>query len=679
MSKLRASEWLSPTPLVAALESRAVLFLEKARMSTPATDAPKKPTTPTTEAAARLGQIVSGRYRIQKLLGEGGMGAVYLAEHTAMRKRVALKLLHRSVSDNPEVVARFEREGIAAAKIEHPNVAAATDFGRTEDGSLFLVLEYIEGQSLREVLAAGPMAYPRALHVAKQIALALGRAHEAGIVHRDLKPENVMLVRKGDDPDFVKVLDFGIAKLSGAAIPENVDRSQPLTRMGSVLGTPEYMAPEQALGEAVAPQADLYSLGVILYEMLAGRHVFDPPDRMAMLSFHLVAPVPAIEDRAPGVVVPAPVEAIARKLLEKDAKARYADARALVAAIDAAAGASPSPSQVAPISAPGSDPELWKKDDSYAKTSLGVPSPTKTTASGERPFGLGSALDTVRTLPRPLQLALAAAVPLGLVLVVVALVLATRSDPAPAPSGGMLTGILGPPPSSSGGNGEAREAAKTKRAPAERLTAADAQGVAALEALGKEFPDDPDVAKRLALAYTTDRRHLDAMRVAKALVDANPKEGADPEIVMLVTAAASSQSGDGAEEAFALLEGPLGEKGVDALIDIAARPHVYARRGAKPFDPAGRAQKSLADPAVREHASKPAAVLIDFKNAKGCTARRDLLDRAKDEGDARMLPVLRALRPHRGCGFVGIGECSPCPFLGDPLEDAIRGVEARTK
>src|SRR6267154_11473 len=146
-----------------------------------------------------VGAVLGGRYHVEKLIGEGGMGAVYQAEHTHMRKRLALKVLHADMSRLPEVVARFEREAMAAAHIDHPNVAAATDFGKLDDGSFFLVLEYVEGESLREAIDAGRLELGRALHVTRQIASALARAHALGIVHRDLKPENIMLVhREGD-------------------------------------------------------------------------------------------------------------------------------------------------------------------------------------------------------------------------------------------------------------------------------------------------------------------------------------------------------------------------------------------------------------------------------------------------------------------------------------------------
>src|SRR5690606_10267208 len=188
-----------------------------------------------------VGRVLAGRYRIERMRGAGGMGTVYRARHVHMRKTVAVKVLHREMTHLPEVVARFEREAVAAANIEHPNVAAATDFGRLENDSFYLVLEYIEGQSLTERLdREGVFPPPLALHIVRQIADALATAHAAGVVHRDLKPDNVMLVERDGDPGFVKVLDFGIAKVDMTGGDQ-----QALTKLGSIFGTPDYMAPEQ--------------------------------------------------------------------------------------------------------------------------------------------------------------------------------------------------------------------------------------------------------------------------------------------------------------------------------------------------------------------------------------------------------------------------------------------------
>ncbi len=259
------------------------------------------------------------------------MGTVYAAEHTLMRKRVAIKVLHPAMSQLPDMVARFEREAMAAGHIDHPNVAAATDFGQLADGSFFLVLEMVVGKSLREEIMRGPIAVDRTIHIGSQIASALARAHGLGVVHRDLKPDNVMLVTRDADPDFVKVLDFGIAKVPvldlAAPSPPSSDRTSPapgaqrvLTKMGMIYGTPEYMAPEQALGQPIDGRADLYAVGVLLFEMLTGRRPFDHESTAMLLGMHVTAPVPAMADFAPDHPVPTAVEAVIRRLLAKDGR-----------------------------------------------------------------------------------------------------------------------------------------------------------------------------------------------------------------------------------------------------------------------------------------------------------------------------------------------------------------------
>ena len=276
------------------------------------------------DASGLLGQTLSDRYRIDAVLGTGGMGAVYQAEHLLMHKRVAIKVLHPEMTRMPEVVARFEREAMAAAHIEHPNVAAATDFGKLADGSFFLVLEFVEGKSLRDEIEKGPLSPERAVHITRQVLMALTRAHGLGIVHRDLKPENVMLVERDGDPDFVKVLDFGIAKVNVGDLGKSTSgpkkSTAALTQAGLVYGTPEYMAPEQALAQDIDHRADLYALGVMLFEMLTGRRPFEADNPVQILGMVVSMPVPAMSKTAPGVVVPEAVEQFARTLLEKLAK-----------------------------------------------------------------------------------------------------------------------------------------------------------------------------------------------------------------------------------------------------------------------------------------------------------------------------------------------------------------------
>jgi eukaryotic-like serine/threonine-protein kinase len=264
-----------------------------------------------------IGTTVTGRYLIEEVIGSGGMGTVYRAEHVHMKKTLALKVLHRELAAIEEVVTRFEREAIAAGRIDHPNVARATDFGRLDDGSFYLVMEFISGRSLSSLISEGALPVERALYIGRQIAGAIEAAHEAGIVHRDLKPDNVLLVARDEDPDSVKVLDFGIAKVD---MSETGPPSQ-LTRMGSVFGTPEYMAPEQAAGSAVDHRVDLYALGVIMYEMLCGHAPFSG-DVMSVLTSQLTVEPPALPES-----LPEDVRLLVAALLEKQPETRVQTAR----------------------------------------------------------------------------------------------------------------------------------------------------------------------------------------------------------------------------------------------------------------------------------------------------------------------------------------------------------------
>jgi serine/threonine protein kinase len=294
------------------------------------------------------GDVVADRYRVEQLLGEGAMGVVYRVEHTQLHKFFALKVLAREWADAPDAFARFEREAIAAGKIAHPHIAQATDFGRLPDGSCFLVLEYVDGRTLRSALKRGALAPDRALRISRGICSAVAAAHAAGVVHRDLKPENVMLVDRGGDTDYVKVLDFGIAKLQ--LPPDAKKASTELTRQGAVMGTPAYMSPEQAVGERVDARTDLYTIGVMLFEMLTGERPFRG-DAQAMLRQHVVEPAPPLPDSVRRKVGD-PFAEIVRRLLAKDPQARFASAVELGVALERL-GTVPAPG---PDRSPGKGP-----------------------------------------------------------------------------------------------------------------------------------------------------------------------------------------------------------------------------------------------------------------------------------------------------------------------------------
>ncbi len=276
-----------------------------------------------------IGRVLSGLYKVDSRIGEGGMGTVYMAVHIHLDKPFAVKVLSDKVAANKSAIDRLKQEARAASSIDHDNIVDVVSFDATDDGRVFLVMEMLEGKSLADVIEPGPMALSRALPIAHQMCEALQAAHDGGIVHRDLKPENVFICRKRDS-DFVKILDFGISKVKTAEA-EQVR----MTRTGQLVGTPLYMSPEQARGEAdVDHRADIYALGVMLYEMLTARPPFEGGNYFQLLWKHgNEEPKPPSEY----VSMPAAVEAAILKALAKDPADRPQSMAALSAALSAAA------------------------------------------------------------------------------------------------------------------------------------------------------------------------------------------------------------------------------------------------------------------------------------------------------------------------------------------------------
>ena len=284
-----------------------------------------------------IGRVVNGKFRVEALLGQGGMGRVYRAKHLTLDRTVVLKMLHRTSSGDPELVQRFQREARAASRLAHPNSIAVLDFGEAEDGTLFMAMQYVAGKDLARVVAEEfPLGEARIVRIAAQILSALAEAHAQGVVHRDLKPENVMLEPRRGEPDAVKVLDFGIAKITapGANEPK-------LTQAGLVCGTPEYMSPEQARGADLDRRSDLYSMGVILYQLATGELPFASDTPVGFLTKHLSeTPVPA-RRKNPRVEVSPALDAVIAKALEKDPARRFQSADDMRDALLACAPAPP--------------------------------------------------------------------------------------------------------------------------------------------------------------------------------------------------------------------------------------------------------------------------------------------------------------------------------------------------
>ena len=275
------------------------------------------------------GALLDGRYRVIGPVAEGAMGVVYRAERVKLGRIVAIKVLHDVLPDELSGRKRFEIEAMAMAKLEHPHCASVLDVGVHNDRP-FVVMDFVSGQSLKELISSGPQPIPRAVEIVRQVLSGLGHAHEHGIIHRDIKPANLVLSQKTGLGDHVKILDFGLARV--------LDTSQNLTA-GLAVGTPAYMAPEQVRGDKLDHRADLYACGILLFELLTGRKPFqsDRDDPIEVCKMHLSDPIPRLDSKLPGVDF-GELEAVIAKALAKRARKRYASAEDYAAALDAAVG-----------------------------------------------------------------------------------------------------------------------------------------------------------------------------------------------------------------------------------------------------------------------------------------------------------------------------------------------------
>ncbi|MEO7086819.1 MAG: serine/threonine-protein kinase [Gemmatimonadaceae bacterium] len=269
-----------------------------------------------------IGQLIADRYQILSMLGEGGMGRVYLAEHVRMGRKSAVKVLSPNLALAPDAISRFNREAANASRINHPNVAGIYDFGETDDGLLYLAMEFVEGETLAAIIKReGALAPRRAAGLVKQTADALAAAHHMGIVHRDLKPDNIMVARHHDGTDWVKVVDFGIAKTVQGSGGEG--GSQTVTTAGVSIGTPEYMSPEQLAGDRLDQRTDLYSLGLVLFNMLTGDLPYPRVTSRDTLVRRLTTKPMTLREVAPSRSWPPALQLALDRALAPDAKDRY--------------------------------------------------------------------------------------------------------------------------------------------------------------------------------------------------------------------------------------------------------------------------------------------------------------------------------------------------------------------
>lgn len=577
---------------------------------------------------ALIGQTLGGRYLVTSLIGSGGMGAVYRAEHIQLQKPVALKVLNAEMAQHREAALRFEREAMVSARIMHPHVVSANDSGRLPDGSLYLVLEFVQGRSLRQLIEQeGRLPIPRAVAIAGQIAEALAAAHAAEIVHRDLKPGNVMLLARESNAEFVKVLDFGLARVVGQP-----SSGEALTRTGAVFGTPEYMSPEQARGEVVDHRADLYALGVILYELLTGKPPFQAQELVAVLIKHLQeAPPPLPPD------IPEPLARYVMSLLEKQPSQRPSDAlsvvktlRRLVPATFSVPPPNSSPLAAAPTTRPpAAQRSLLERVEPLRRQVLQL---VQWGLNGLRALREpGAAAGLARRHPARAVGVLGSA----LVTLIALVVLAWPSgDPELE-----QRASLGQPDAI----GELAAVPSAKRTGAASLA--------------------------LGTGYVSTGKSESALEAFRAAVSADPELQENPDLLRGVRRLVEDPvTRDAAAE---LAAEKLGARGADLLFDvwISTPEKTPATRAAR---------KWLDTDSVRAAASPALLLALDIREAKGCSKLKELLPRAKEHADERSLTSLKRLQKKGGCGFLGLEDCYGCLRDGLVLDEAVSAASGRT-
>ncbi|MET0344426.1 MAG: serine/threonine-protein kinase [Polyangiales bacterium] len=582
-----------------------------------------------------IGQVIAERYQVVELLAEGGMGAVYIAEHLTLHKEVALKVVHPEHAGNEELIARFAREAMATSRIDHPNVISAMDFGKLPDGTAYLAVQLVRGPSLTRVLKAErKLAWPRAWGVGAQFADALDAAHGHHIIHRDLKPDNVLLQYRDDGSEVVKVLDFGVAKFAPESKVPLVARRD-VTQVGMVVGTPGYMAPEQTIGNPADERSDLYALGVILWEALMGEPLWIAEDLQGLVEKQMSETPRAV--REVDAEIPEDFEALVAALLSRRAEERPSSAAQVrdVLRAFAAQGA---------VTADFERPR-WRTGERPVPTKVRAPTSDRPPAPKSTPPPRIAQVDESAPtmivdemhLPEPPRMHTPTPTPM-------------RRPTVPPPPPPTLPTYRVPPPSS----------------PSSRMAwLLSALLATILFAVGMAFASGyfglrdraPSTLPTPASPASTEARAEPPPRAAEAPASARTERA--PAKVGEAKQAAPSKP---PSEALGPGDVPRTNDAADALADKLA--------------------VDTDEPALARTRAQKAAYLVHLQKLqrfKTCEGKRTQIEALGELGDPRAVPMLKRLlgRPRTGCGKSRREDCFGC--LRKPLETALTKLGARPK
>ncbi len=564
------------------------------------------------EATPRVGDVLDNRYRITGVLGAGGMGCVYLAEHISIRRPLALKLLHPEVEGIDEINQRFEREAFAIGRMNHPNCVNVSDFGQLEDGTLYMVLELLDGVLLSDLLERDRrLPWKRTLHIGRHVLSALDYAHRAGIIHRDIKPENVILIDQDGDSDFAKILDFGIAKLRDDVHPEEntgiLTNDSRLTQHGVTIGTPTYIAPEQAYGQPIDGRADLYALSVMMYEMITGEPPFDADEVGALLRMHVSHPVPPFAELAPDVQVPDGVEALIIRGLAKQPDERISSAQSYLAQINAVL----------------EDLDEDEGDDDEAASGL-----RQIPARVGRGFRQTVTPVVVRVASTPRRIKQVAAMVLAASTLVGAVVFAL-GDGKPD----YLPGSSFPHLASESSGPETRKAAELL------AQGRPKEAAAFLMEHRKEVQDQPSAQMVLGHAQANAQRSILALAAYTKAVELEPKLARNKLMrtnIELMLAKKAPGVVDAALELLGTLSA-AGDWGAgDQLVDLASSSKIPRRRHT--------ALRIADEVGLGDRVDRFGSYLLDLEQGETCELRKDAVGRLRTLGDKAAIPHLRKAR-----------------------------------